>query len=262
MRICVLSSGSVGNATIIETENTAILIDNGLSLKKLQELIKKSGFDENKIKHIFITHEHGDHIKGVGVCTRKWKLNVCATAKTIDEMHRKAIIKPGVEKTTILEKNEWAEFDDLMIMPFRTSHDAVDPVGYMIKKDEKVLVYITDTGYITGDILKTLHNADAYIMETNHNVEMLQMCNRPWSLKQRILDECGHLSNEDSAYALSQLIGDKTRHIYLAHLSQDANLPDLAEMTVRHILKEENVDMNKLNLHMTYPMNPSKVIKL
>ncbi|MTL37176.1 MBL fold metallo-hydrolase, partial [Turicibacter sanguinis] len=155
MRICVLSSGSVGNATIIETENTAILIDNGLSLKKLQELIKKSGFDENKIKHIFITHEHGDHIKGVGVCTRKWKLNVCATAKTIDEMHRKAIIKPGVEKTTILEKNEWAEFDDLMIMPFRTSHDAVDPVGYMIKKDEKVLVYITDTGYITGDILKT-----------------------------------------------------------------------------------------------------------
>lgn len=262
MRICVLSSGSVGNATIIETENTAILIDNGLSLKKLQELIKKSGFDENKIKHIFITHEHGDHIKGVGVCTRKWKLNVCATAKTIDEMHRKTIIKPGVEKTTILEKNEWAEFDDLMIMPFRTSHDAVDPVGYMIKKDEKVLVYITDTGYITGDILKTLHNADAYIMETNHNVEMLQMCNRPWSLKQRILDDCGHLSNEDSAYALSQLIGDKTRHIYLAHLSQDANLPDLAEMTVRHILKEENVDMNKLNLHMTYPMNPSKVIKL
>ena len=147
-------------------------------------------------------------------------------------------------------------------MPFRISHDAVDPVGYMIKKDEKTLVYVTDTGYITGDILKTLKNADAYIMETNHNVEMLQMCNRPWSLKQRILDDCGHLSNEDSAYAMSQLIGEKTKHIYLAHLSQEANLPDLAEMTVRHILKEENIDLNKLNLHMTYAMHPSKVIKL
>ena len=183
MKVCVLSSGSIGNATIIETENTAILIDNGLSLKKLQELIKKSGFDENKIKHIFITHEHSDHIKGVGVCTRKWKLNVCATVKTLDELHRKAIIKPGVEETTILEKNEWFEFEDLMVMPFRTSHDAVDPVGYIIKHGEKVLVYITDTGYITGDILKTLHNADAYIMETNHNVEMLQMCNRSMVIK-------------------------------------------------------------------------------
>ena len=247
MRICVLSSGSVGNATIIETEQTAILIDNGLSLKKLQELIKKSGFDENRIEHILITHEHGDHIKGVGVCTRKWKLNVCATAKTIDEMYRKNIIKPGFEQTTAVEKNVWFDLGDLSIM---------------IKQGEKTLVYVTDTGYITGDILKTLGNADAYIMETNHNVEMLQMCNRPWSLKQRILDDCGHLSNEDSAYAMSQLIGEKTKHIYLAHLSQDANLPDLAEMTVRHILKEENVDLSKLNLHMTYAMHPSKVITL
>lgn len=262
MRICVLSSGSIGNATIIETENTAILIDNGLSLKKLQELIKKSGFDENKIEHILITHEHGDHIKGVGVCTRKWKLNVCATEKTIDELYRKSIIKPGVEKTTIIEKHTAFQVGDLNILPFRISHDAADPVGYRIEYDEKVLVYITDTGYITGDILKTLHNADAYIMETNHNVEMLQMCDRPWILKQRILSDCGHLSNEDSAYALSQLVGDKTKHVYLAHLSQDANLPDLAEMTVRYILKEEKVDVNKLNLHMTYPMQPSKVIEL
>ena len=152
MRICVLSSGSVGNATIIETEQTAILIDNGLSLKKLQELIKKSGFDENRIEHILITHEHGDHIKGVGVCTRKWKLNVCATAKTIDEMYRKNIIKPGFEQTTAVEKNVWFDLGDLSIMPFRISHDAVDPVGYMIKQGEKTLVYVTDTGYITGDI--------------------------------------------------------------------------------------------------------------
>ncbi|MEE0880262.1 MAG: MBL fold metallo-hydrolase, partial [Turicibacter sp.] len=130
MRICVLSSGSVGNATIIETEQTAILIDNGLSLKKLQELIKKSGFNENKIEHILITHEHGDHIKGVGVCTRKWKLNICATSKTIDEMYRKNIIQPGKEKTTAVKKEIWISLGDLEIMPFRISHDAVDPVGY------------------------------------------------------------------------------------------------------------------------------------
>ncbi len=88
------------------------------------------------------------------------------------------------------------------------------------------------------------------------------MCNRPWALKQRILDDCGHLSNEDSAYAMSQLIGDKTKHIYLAHLSQEANLPDLAMMTVRHVLREENINLDCLNLYMTYPMQPSKVIQL
>ena len=132
MKVCVLSSGSIGNATIIETEQTSILIDSGLSLKKLQELIKKSGFDENKIEHILITHEHADHIKGVGVCTRKWKLNVCATQKTIDEMYRKNIIKPGIEKVMAVEKDVWYHLGDLSIMPFRISHDAVDPVGYMI----------------------------------------------------------------------------------------------------------------------------------
>ena len=140
MKICVLSSGSVGNATIIETDQTAILIDNGLSLKKLQELIKQSGFDENKIEHILITHEHSDHIKGVGVCTRKWKLNVCATQKTIEEMYRKKIIKPDVEQTMAVEKDQWIQLGDLSVMPFRISHDAVDPVGYMIQQEDKRLV--------------------------------------------------------------------------------------------------------------------------
>lgn len=177
-------------------------------------------------------------------------------------MYRKKIIKPDVEQTMAVEKDQWIQLGDLSVMPFRISHDAVDPVGYMIQHEDKRLVYVTDTGYITGDILKTLGNADVYIMETNHNVEMLQMCNRPWALKQRILDDCGHLSNEDSAYAMSQLIGDKTKHIYLAHLSQEANLPDLAMMTVRHVLREENINLDCLNLYMTYPMQPSKVIQL
>lgn len=262
MRICVLSSGSVGNATIIETDQTTILIDNGLSLKKLQELIKKGGFDENKIEHILITHEHGDHIKGVGVCARKWKLNIWATEKTVEQMYHKKIIKPGEEKVIFIEKDLVYEIGDLKVTPIRISHDAVDPVGYVVQHHEKTLVQITDTGYLTENALTVLNNADAYIMETNHNVEMLQMCNRPWPLKQRILSDVGHLSNEDAAYALSQMIGEKTKHVFLAHISQDANLPDLALMTTEHILKIGNIDLRRLNLHMTYPLNPSKVVNL
>ena len=262
MRVCVLSSGSVGNATIIETEETCLLIDSGLTLKKLQELIKTQGFDENKIEHMLITHEHSDHIKGAGVAIRKWKLNCWATEQTLEAMYRKQTLRRGFEKANIVLKNTWYNIGDLMVMPVRISHDAVDPVGYMIKHGDKTLVYMTDTGYCTGEILKEIANADAYIFETNHNVEMLQMCDRPWMLKQRILSDVGHLSNEDAAYALSQLIGDRTKHIYLAHLSEVANLPDLALMTVEFILKEEQVNLERLNIHMTYPLAPSKVIEI
>ena len=262
MRVCVLSSGSIGNATVIETEETTILIDNGLTLKKLQELLKLNNFDENKIEHVFITHEHTDHIKGVGVCARKWKVKIWATEKTIEEMYRKKIIKHGIEETMIIEKNIPYEVGDLKIVPIRISHDAVDPVGYVINQQEKKLVYVTDSGYLTENTIKYLSNADAYIFETNHNVEMLQMCNRPWQLKQRILSDVGHLSNEDSAYALSQMVGERTKHIFLAHISQDANLPDLALMTLEFILKENNIDLGCLSLHMTYPLAASNTIKI
>ena len=261
MKVCVLSSGSVGNATIIETDEVCLLIDSGLTLKKLQELIKIQGFDENKIEHMLITHEHSDHIKGAGPAIRKWKLHCWGTQKTIEAMYRKRTLV-GSEKTTMVKKNTWYGIGDLMVMPIRISHDAADPVGYYFKHGEKSLVYMTDTGYCTGEILKEIANADAYIFETNHNVEMLQMCDRPWMLKQRILSDVGHLSNEDAAYALSQLIGDRTKHVFLAHLSEVANLPDLALMTVEFILKEEKIDLESLNLHMTYPLAPSKVIEL
>ncbi len=262
MKVCVLSSGSTGNATIIETEEHAILIDSGLSYKKLQSLIKDANFDESKLTHILITHEHADHVKGVGVCTRKLGLTVCATEKTLDAMLGKGIIKPNTEKTQVLEKDETVSLGTFSVTPFHISHDAVDPVGYQVVLGDKRLVYLTDVGFVTAQMINSLKNADTYIMEVNHNVEMLHMSNRPWSLKQRILSDYGHLSNEDSAYALSEMIGDKTRHVYMAHLSQEANMPDLAHMTLKHILKERTVDLNKVSLHMTYAMRPSNVVEL
>ncbi len=262
MKVCVLSSGSTGNATIIETEGHAILIDSGLSYKKLQALIEKAGFDESKLTHILITHEHADHVKGVGVCTRKLGLTVCATQQTLGAMLHKGIIKEGAEKTQALVKGDVVQLGEFEVMPFHISHDAVDPVGYKIVLEDKVLVYLTDVGFVTQDLINTLKNADTYIMELNHNVEMLHTCNRPWSLKQRILSDYGHLSNEDSAYALSEMIGERTKHVYMAHLSQEANMPDLAHMTLKHILRERSVDLNQVGLHMTYAMHPSNVITL
>ena len=262
MRVCVLASGSTGNATIIESGNQAILIDNGLSYKKLEEAIKKAHFDEKKLTHILITHDHGDHIKGAGICARKLNLTVCAPQKTLDVMIKKGILKGDKEQVYSLEKGVEDAVGCFDVTPFHISHDAVDPVGYIVRDKEQVLVYLTDVGFVTEEMINRLKNANTYIMETNHNVEMLQNSPRPWSLKQRILSDEGHLSNDDAAFVLSRLIGDRTKHVFLAHLSLEANMPDLVMMTVKHILKQQNVDMSAFSLHMTYPHQPSKVIEL
>lgn len=262
MKVCILTSGSIGNVIVIEHDRESILIDCGVTFKKFNELMAQTDLDVGKIKDILVTHEHTDHIKGVGVATRRLGLQVWSTKKTAAVIYEKGILKDTDLPVNYVEKYQEYLVAGFSIIPFSLSHDASDPVGYIVKRDEKKVVCMTDTGYVSAEVMKAVSGADLYIMEMNHNVEMLHMCERPWSLKQRILSDYGHLSNEDGAYVFSKVMSNQTRHVFLAHLSQEANLPDLALMTMKGVLKDRNKDMSKLNIHMTYPMRPSRSVKI
>lgn len=262
MKICLLTSGSIGNAIVIEDDQESILIDCGISYKKFNELISRTSLDESKIKNILITHEHADHIKGVGVVSRKLNLQVWGTAKTTEAIYEKGILKGTDLPVRYVEKYQGFEVGGFTIWAFPLSHDAVDPVGYVVERNGKRAVCLTDTGYVSREVMNLIKDADLYVMEMNHNVEMLHMCERPWPLKQRILGDYGHLSNEDGAYVFSKLIGENTRHVFLSHISQEANLPDLAFMTLKDVLKERRIETSRLSIHMTYPMSPSDVVEI
>lgn len=262
MKICLLTSGSIGNVVVIEHDTESILIDCGVTFKKFGELMAQTSLDVSKIKNVLVTHEHTDHIKGVGVATRRLGLQVWSTEKTADAIYEKGVLKDTDPSVNYVEKYQEYEVAGFKIIPFSLSHDAEDPVGYIVERDGKKVVCLTDTGYVSQEVMDVVKGADLYIMEMNHNVEMLHMCERPWPLKQRILGDYGHLSNEDGAFVFSQLMDDHTKHVFLSHISQDANLPDLALMTMKGVLKERQIDVSRLNMHMTYPMRPSHIVEL
>ena len=262
MKVCLLTSGSIGNVVVIEHEEESIIIDCGITFKKFGELISQTNLNMSKVKHILITHEHSDHIKGVGVTSRKLGLHVWSTKKTADAIYEKGILKDSDPEVNYVEKYKEYEIAGFKITPFPLSHDAADPIGYIVERDGKKIVCLTDTGYVSREVMKAIKDANLYIIEMNHNVEMLHMCHRPWPLKQRILGDYGHLSNEDGAYIFSKVMSDNTKHVFISHISQEANLPDLALMTMKGILKERNKDVSSLSIHMTYPMRPSNVVEI
>lgn len=262
MKVCLLSSGSIGNAIVIESEHDSILIDCGLSFKKFLELMDQTSLDPDKLKDVLVTHEHTDHSKSVGVCVRKLGLGIWATQGTEDAMYQKKVLREGDAEVNIIEKYKTYEIAGFTVIPFPLSHDAAEPVGFIVERDEKKVVYLTDTGYVSREVMEAVKDADLYMMEMNHNVEMLHMCDRPWNLKQRILGDDGHLSNEDGAYVLSKIVGENTKHVFLSHISQDVNLPELAMMTLKEVLNERKVNVSKLHLHLTYPLQPSHVVEV
>ncbi|MFD1019443.1 MBL fold metallo-hydrolase [Thalassobacillus hwangdonensis] len=257
LRFSVLASGSTGNAFYIETAQERILVDAGLSGKKLDGLFAGVDIDPSKITKVLVTHEHSDHIKGLGIIARKYNLPIYANEKTWKAM------EPALGKLTVDQKfhfgmEETKTFGDLDIESFGVSHDAADPMFYTFHHEGKKVALVTDLGYVSERIKKTVEGADAYIFESNHDVDMLRMGRYPWNVKRRILGDSGHVSNEDCALALTDLITDKTKRIYLAHLSQDNNMKDLARMSVDNVLKERGFETgSRIELHDTDPNAPT-----
>ena len=238
MKVKVLSSGSKGNTTYIEAGNTRILVDCGNTCKYVMSKFKDMGIDSKSLDAILITHTHIDHVKGLKVFLKKNSIPVYITNGMLNELDY-------LNNYIVIDSDKFS-IKNLLIDVIKTSHDAPDSVGYIISEKDKSLVYITDTGYINKKYFDILSNRDMYIMESNHDVEMLSNSSYPFRVRQRILGDKGHLSNYDSSRYLSSFVGLNTKCIILAHLSEENNTETLAYNTLRNRLNNSSKDVEKI----------------
>lgn len=252
-RFSVLASGSSGNAFYIESKKERILVDAGLSGKQIDRLFREIEVDPKQITSILVTHEHSDHVKGLGIIARKYQLPIYANEKTWKAMEN-TIGEVPLDQKFIFASGETRTFGDIDIQSFGVSHDAAEPMFFTFHHNGKKVALVTDLGYVSERIKKTIEGADAYIFEANHDVGMLQMGRYPWNVKRRILGDTGHVSNEDCGLALCDVISNQTKRIYLAHLSKDNNMKELARMSVDNMLKERGIHMD---LRDTDPSAPT-----
>jgi len=244
VRFTVLSSGSTGNATIVQGSEKTIMVDAGLSMKKLEELMRVQGISGHDIDALFVTHEHSDHIKGLGAFARKYELPIFANEATWGALERHVgTIAP--EKRVYIETGETLKFGAMEVHSYPISHDAAEPVGYCFEENGEKLGLATDLGYVSEKVRRAIIDSDVLVLESNHDTEMLRMGRYPWNIKRRILSDIGHLSNVAAGEALCELMTDRTKRVYLAHLSLDHNQMDLAMLTVNTILEDNGIFYKK-----------------
>ena len=262
LQFSILASGSSGNCTYVESMNSRIMIDAGLSGKRIEALFSQINRQVADVDAILVTHEHKDHIHGVGVLSRKYNIPIYANTKTWSAMeHMLGKIAP--ENKQFIEPDKVVTIGDIDVLSFIVSHDAIQPQFYAFEKAKKQFVMLTDTGYVSDRLRSQLKNASAYLIESNHEIEMLRYGPYPWSVKQRILGDRGHLSNEDGALAMADLIGNNTKEIYLGHLSRDNNTKQLAMASMEDILRHRNFGVNEdFYLYMTDPTEATPLRRL
>jgi len=258
MRFSVLASGSTGNSFYIEADDDKLLVDVGLSGKQMERLFNEVNINPNELTGILVTHEHTDHIKGLGVLARKYQLPIYANEKTWIKMEHN-IGKLTLDQKFHFEANCVKTFGTIDVESFSVSHDAVDPMFFSFHHGNEKISLVTDLGYVSERIKKVIEGSNAFIFEANHDVNMLQMGSYPWNVKRRILGDYGHVSNEDCGLALSDVITEKTERVYLAHLSKDNNMKDLARMSVDHVLRERDI---KIDLFDTDPDKATKMYEI
>ncbi len=234
MRLCSIASGSSGNCIYVGSQATHLLVDVGISGKRTEAGLQSLGIAAKELDGILITHEHADHISGLGVLSRKYQIPIYATKGTIQAILESRSVGE-INKTLFHEISEDNKLTikDLMINPMKISHDAAQPVGYRISYGNKKIAVCTDLGVYNDYTVECLKGMDALLLEANHDVNMLQVGPYPYYLKQRILGDKGHLSNENSGKLLCKILHDKLQTIVLGHLSQENNLPELAYESVR-----------------------------
>lgn len=242
-KICPLFSGSTGNCTYIENKDTAILVDAGVSAKRIAEALSERSLDISKIKGVFVTHEHTDHISGVRVFCSKNKIPVYSTIGTYEEMCNQGVITDKVNANTL---ENAADMKDIGVEFFHTMHDTKESCGYIFDLGSKKIAVCTDLGIVTDEVHAALVGCDTVLIESNHDVKMLQNNSMyPFPLKRRILSETGHLSNNSCAEEIERLIESGSTRFILAHLSRENNLPVLAKETTKSLLEMDSYKETK-----------------
>ena len=260
MKFCTLFSGSSGNATYVEAGGTELLVDAGMSMRALEQALRCVGSSLHTISAICITHEHSDHIRGLGPVTRKFHTKVYANEKTA-----RCLVGAGIAPERLCLFENGVEFTEgsLRLLPFKTPHDSADSVGYRFFGPDGCSVAVaTDMGYCDEEILKPVLGADLVLLEANHDENMLVGGRYPYPLKRRILSDRGHLSNSHCAQAAETLFRSGTRRIVLGHLSAENNFPQLAYETAAEYLNRSGVQIKAGMLEVAPRSTPGELIDL
>ena len=244
---CSLYSGSSGNSLFVETANTKILVDAGVSSKKIETALNDIDIDPTTLDGILVTHEHIDHVQGLGTLSKKYDLPVFVNQETLDAMPKQKdkISDKNIKTFKVTDK---FSIGDLEIKPFSIPHDAVNPCGFSIWKGNKKISIATDIGHMTKDILKNLEESLFIMLEANYDPEVLRCASYPFKLKNRIAGPTGHLSNELAGKTISYLLQSGLQNAMLGHLSKESNFPELAYQTVMDELIAGNSDESSLKL--------------
>lgn len=265
MRFMSIASGSSGNCIYVGDENTHILIDAGISKKRIEEGLNTIGLTVDDLSAVFVTHEHIDHIGGLGVLTRKCHAPVYATKGTINGIFQTSSMgKIDREQFIEIREDHCLTVGDITVDSMKISHDAAQPVAYRFFKGDKKIAVATDLGMITEENEEKLKGMDAILLEANHDVNMLQVGPYPYYLKQRILGNRGHLSNENAGRLLSRIVHDDLKHIFLGHLSKENNMPALAYEAVRlEITMGDNpYEASDFSIDIAKRSEPSRVVNI
>ncbi|MDE7263318.1 MAG: MBL fold metallo-hydrolase [Anaeroplasmataceae bacterium] len=275
MRIEVLASGSTGNCTFVETKDHQILIDVGISKRTIDTELEKLNTSFSAINTLLITHEHEDHIRSLCTVLKKGNLTCYMTQGTFQAILNgkndslKPVLREKLASGHIILLNRMANsilyesffLGNTRIEVLPTFHDAAESVGYKIEDSDQILVYITDTGYVHQSLYTTISNADCYVLEFNHDPYILMSSDRTYSLKMRILSDHGHLSNEDAAVTLAKIMGERTRLVFYAHISQECNLTEIIDLTRKKVMEDLGMDTSRVEFVVTSPV-PTKVYSL
>ncbi|HHV95298.1 MAG TPA: MBL fold metallo-hydrolase [Clostridiaceae bacterium] len=243
LKFCSLFSGSSGNSIFIGTDKTKILIDAGLSGKKITEALLSIGEDPASLDAILVSHEHDDHVRSLGILSKRYNIPVYANEKTWEALieNIKNIKDMDAKNIKYFEVNKEFEIGGLGIKAFPVPHDANEPVGFCFFYCERKITVATDIGHVTPQIKECIEGSDLLLLESNHDIRMLQVGTYPWWLKKRILGERGHLSNEAAAEVVAEMAEKGTQHFLLGHLSKNNNFPHLAYQTTYNALTSRNI---------------------
>jgi phosphoribosyl 1,2-cyclic phosphodiesterase len=260
IKVCSLFSGSSGNCIFISSGETSVLVDAGVSGKRIEEALVQIGESIKDISAIIITHEHSDHISGAGVLSRRHKIPIYANSRTWDAM-RPFLGKLNPEHICVTEVCSKFSIGDIDIVSFPIPHDAACPVGYNFFIDGKKITIATDIGHITDELVGWLEKSHFILLESNHDVEMLKTGRYPWPLKKRIMGDYGHLCNDHTGRIVAHLAENGTKFFLLGHLSKENNYPELAYQTVCNALAEKKIYPDKdVFLDVAYRDRVSRMI--